>query len=172
MTQQNALTSSAVDSPVRTSAKQGTGSALPANDPACGVNTLASFAFYDLASSSWRTSQTSLFEGLTEFSGTWPASGSMRNGHVFERPTPVLPTVENESLFWPTPTATDYKRGNGHPTAESPGRKYPVNKSGTTLNQAVGGYPSPQWTEWLMGFPARWTEPDALVTPSSRSKRR
>jgi hypothetical protein len=50
------------------------------------------------------------------FSESWPISGTMRNGRVFELPMPGLPTSDLESLSLrgqekvsvPTPTASDY----------------------------------------------------------------
>ena len=63
------------------------------------------FARYDPEASSWRTSQVSFMEELNTFSETWPRSGSMRNGQVFEHQTLAHPTAESGSLSWPTPTA-------------------------------------------------------------------
>jgi hypothetical protein len=90
-------------SPSRETALGSTGSALDS-----GVSTLGSFAIFDRASSSWRTPQLSLIEGSIGFSGTWPRSGSMRNGRCSERPTSAPPTsarVSSSSPVYPTPSA-------------------------------------------------------------------
>jgi hypothetical protein len=67
----------------------------------------ASFARWDPDTSTWRTAQCSLLGGYTEFSETWPNSGSMRNGECWERPTLELTTSESGSGFLPTPVAID-----------------------------------------------------------------
>jgi len=97
--------SSLAASPVRTSATQGPELEWKASDPASGLSSRASFARWDRDSSSWRTSQLSLFVDSTSSSVTWPKWGSMRSGAVFERPTWEPLTEENESSSsqWITP---------------------------------------------------------------------
>ena len=80
----------------------------------------ASFATWNHATSSWRTSQLSHAEDSTSFSGTWPRWGSMLDGACSELVTPVLPIAENASgSLLPTPTASSYgttnngRRGDG-----------------------------------------------------------
>src|SRR6266550_2099603 len=103
----NGLTSSAADSPARifptpASERESTESAA-----GFGASTRASFANYDRATSSWRTSQLCLDGELSVFSETWPKSGMTRSGKAYELPTLELPIEENESGFWPTPTANE-----------------------------------------------------------------
>ncbi len=90
--------------------------ALTASGPACGASSHGSFAFFDPATSSWRTCQHSLFEGCPEFSETWPGSGTMRSGTVFRLP-PLVPRISaGGSLSLPTPRANErgqYQRGRG-----------------------------------------------------------
>ena len=53
-----------------------------------------------------------LSEHLDVFSETWPTSGSMRNGTVYECPTSAAATDDGECSSWrglPTPTSRDYK---------------------------------------------------------------
>ena len=71
-----------------------------------GLSLQGSYASYDPDTRLWRTYQGSLFGGLEMFSGTWPNSGTMRNGAVYQRPQWVPPISESESSLWPTPTAT------------------------------------------------------------------
>ena len=77
-----------------------------APEAGCGSTWHGSLARFDRATSSWRTPQCSLLEGLDEFSETWPRWGMMRNGECSEQSTPELRTNENESglsELWPTP---------------------------------------------------------------------
>jgi len=67
------------------------------------------FARYDPEASSWKTSQASFMEELNTFSETWPRSGSMRNGQVFEHQTLVRPIAGSASLSWATPVGHDHK---------------------------------------------------------------
>jgi len=62
------------------------------------------------------TDQGSLLEAtrLARFSGTWPRSGSMRDGRVFEHPTSALPTDESDSSsLLRTPTLSGYEDNRG-----------------------------------------------------------
>ena len=199
-----------------------------------GPNLQGSWASYDPDTSLWKTYQGSLFGGLEMFSGTWPNSGTMRNGVVFPlRPWVPLISVSGSSLWrtpqatdgdhggpnardsggglhlsaqvhrWPTPTAMtggegvapSHKNGkHGWNTAaavhdsmnEKPTRMWPTptradasghgrvtpdkrtltHNTGTSLVDATGGQLNPTWVEWLMGFPAGWTDLEDSGTPS------
>lgn len=109
--------SSAGDFPVRTSAAQ-PGLESTATEAACGRRWRASFARYDRTSHSWRTPQTSLLGGFTEFSETWPRWGWMRAGECSELETPEPRTAAIESGFWPTLTVGD-ANGGGSRNAEN-----------------------------------------------------
>lgn len=66
-------------------------------------------AWFDPATSSWRTWQRCLVEGWTLFSGPWPRSGMTRNGIAFQR-VPLAPlTGETVSGLLPTPEASNTK---------------------------------------------------------------
>ena len=54
-----------------------------------------------------RKRKISLLEHWGVFSETWPTSGTMRNGQLFERQTLVRPTGENECSLLPTPLTAD-----------------------------------------------------------------
>jgi 5-methylcytosine-specific restriction endonuclease McrA len=90
-----------------------------------GASTPDSLAFYDPATSSWRTFETSLLatadDGSEEFLETWPSSGMTRNGVSYRLLTPGHPTSASGSGLLPTPTAADSDRGSltymrGNPT--------------------------------------------------------
>lgn len=72
-----------------------------------GPRCSGSLASFDPATSSWRTCQLSLFEDSMSSSLTWPRSGSMRSGTVYEHATSVPRTSANDSGLWPTPVARD-----------------------------------------------------------------
>jgi hypothetical protein len=112
-----------------------------------GLSTPESLASFDPATSSWRTSQGSLFGGLAEFSATWPTSGMTRNGTAYQQRTLARPSYVFVSGWWPTPlsTETGYRR-----------ESFP--QGGTSLSTAIGGTPNPEWVEWLMGFPIGFTD--------------
>jgi hypothetical protein len=63
----------------------------PRTNDGSGLTSSDWFARYDPEASSWKTSQVSFMEELNTFSETWPRSGSMRNGQVFEHQTLVRP---------------------------------------------------------------------------------
>src|SRR5262245_35231740 len=89
-------TSSAAGSPASPSAS-------PANDVdrttngGCGPRWRPYFASYDPGSCSWRTSQASFLEEWETFSGTWPRSGTTRNGTAYQQPASAPRTSANAS---------------------------------------------------------------------------
>ena len=105
------LTQSVEDFPVKTSAAQEKVLALKANAADYGLNTPELLASYDHDTSSWRTSQHCLVEGLTEFSERWPRSGIMQNGIAYQLQPLVRLTDETECGLWRTPQASDGQRG-------------------------------------------------------------
>jgi|SRR5581483_3656723 len=154
--------SSVADSHASRGASLDGDSARPMNGGS-GLSSHGAFATYDPTTSSWRTSQGSLWEDWATFSEAWPRWGSMRTGRVY-RQRPLVPlTFAGESSFWLTPVARDYKG-------------YTKREGESICNQlrriyGGSGAPNPTWFEWLMGFPIEWTavspEPKPLVTPSS-----
>lgn len=144
----------------------------------------ASFAKYNPATCTWKTRQCSLLGDSEEFSETWPRWGSMRDGECLAHTTPELPTSEKGSGFWPTIRASDGERGgrgdllqavrgnaNKHfrmwstPVASDTGhRKKKYAQGGTALSMQAGGPLNPDWTEWLMGWPIKWTALEPLET--------
>lgn len=136
--------SSVVASPARTSASPERRRALTAAAVAYGQSTPELLASYDPATSSWRTSQRCLVEGWTEFSETWPRSGTMRSGIAYQL-APLAPrTSEIESGLWPTPVVPNGGRSVAHVndwrgrSAYHNGKKVQVD-----LNQAVKMWPTP-----------------------------
>lgn len=100
-------TSSRADSPARTSASPAAEQALKASVRVFGRSTPVSLGSYDPGTSSWRTSQLSLLEDLTESSPTFTRSGMTRSGIVFQL-QPLAPlTRGTASGLLPTLVARD-----------------------------------------------------------------
>lgn len=114
-----------------------------------------SLAFYDHDTLSWKTRQRSLFGGLIEFSESWPKSGMIRSGELFQLRHSVTLTTGVGYWLLPTPVARDWKG----PT--------PRSSSTICIPDLLCGYPHPELYEDLMGFPIGWTELEALETLSS-----
>lgn len=141
--------------------------ALAASGPGSGRSSRESFAFFDRDSSSWKTSQLSVFGGWVSFSETWPCSGMMRNGYVFLLRLSVGSTGGTGYSLWPTPTTSDSRRlGFSLKTlrrtfASREPRRGRGPSSGNLVEHMADEferYPHPEFVEWLMGFPPRWTE--------------
>jgi hypothetical protein len=140
---------------------------LTVSAPASGVKWLALFARLNPVTSGWKTAQCSLLEDSTEFSQTFPNSGSMLNGDVWERPTLERHISASESGFLPTPVTLDtgsrFNRSQSHgaqprptlgamarydlwPTPTVKGnynRKGASSTSGDGLATAVSRFPTP-----------------------------
>jgi hypothetical protein len=112
------------------------------SDLASGVSFTDSLASYDRDSSSWRTSQLSLFGGLVEYLETWPRAGMTQSGIAFQRP-PLAPlTDETESGLWPTPTLPNGGRALPEGTTRT-GISPDGKKRQVDLSQAVKRWPTP-----------------------------
>src|SRR5262245_57432399 len=107
--------SSPAASPARTSRLPGRPPGLTASGLDYGPSSPDLLASYDLATSSWRTSQRCLLEGLAEYSETWPRSGMMRNGTAYRLPPLVPLTAETASgsSAIPTPVRSDAGKDRG-----------------------------------------------------------
>jgi len=110
--------SSPAGSPAKISAAraQDWGSTAPAQ--AFGSKCCGLFARWNPSSSSWKTPQCSLLEGLDEFSATWPRWGMMRTGVCWELSTPSFITAIRSSITsgkesgsLPTLCAADGEKG-------------------------------------------------------------
>jgi hypothetical protein len=61
--------------------------------------------------------------------------------------------LAREVKLWPTPDAHDWKSGKGwNPKQQK------ENGHAPQLRHLSGGQLNPTWVEWLMGFPAGWTD--------------
>ena len=79
----------------------------------CSLKSSESFAWFDQESSSWKTSQLSLFqeEGWTPFCQNFAKQGMMQDGLLWEQ-TMLVPYTEGRDCgFWRTPCASDGEGG-------------------------------------------------------------
>ena len=189
-----ASTSSVAAFHVKTCRTLGRALASRVSAAVCGSSSRESFAIYDHASSSWRTSQRSLLAGWTPFSGAFPKRGMMRSGLTFELPTLVPRIVESDSSssrgseMWGTARA---HIGAGDPvkraargmlegqviTATWPTPSASMHNDAEDPTQwlaaCAGGSLNPAWVERLMGFQDGWTSPltDGPSAPAKRSQK-
>ena len=133
--------SSAGAFPAKTSPSQDEEPASTASAADSSMSTSASFARFDPASSSWKTSQPSLLGDLDVFSGSWPRSGTTESGTAFRRRPSAPLTKGTGSSSLPTPTATMAQtKGDliGHLRGTKGSRMLPT-PSATTYGHNKGG---------------------------------
>lgn len=82
---------------------------LKGNDPAYGVRCIELYGRLDLNTSSLRTRQLSLFPASNRCYATFPKSGMMRNGNVYQTTLLDTRTKGKDFILLPTPTKSDYK---------------------------------------------------------------
>ncbi len=174
-----ALMLSVEDSPARTLARQTTEEPdWTESEADCGSSIRESFAFCDHDSSLLKTSQRSLFGGLTEYSAILPRAGLMRSGKLFQCKCWARRQSEKGFSLWPTPQASDAKRmqfsREAHLKQQARNKRLGFGTGPAGLNVVVhcqiefGGVPTANFVEWLMGFPINWTAIEDAETPSAQ----
>ena len=154
------LTSSAVDSLVKTSVLLEKVSELSVKEAAYGLKCIELYGMLDPGTLSLKTAQCSLFEGSSKSYATFPKSGMMQNGNVYRVPTLEYNRVESDYIVLPTPmksTANGAVKNRyfGSPTYRGNYHEY------IRDGERDGIYPNPELSEALMGFPISWTETNA-----------
>jgi len=138
------LTWCLADSRAKTSAQPEKEQASTESAAECGPTWRVSFARWDRDSSSWRTPQCSLLEGLDVFSETWPRWGMMRDGECSAQSMPERLTGEigsGSSELCPTPRA-----GNPGSRPNGKGGKILAEEVAITEGQRIRGqktWPTP-----------------------------
>jgi len=159
------------DSPVRTYHAPETETGLTVNALDCGPRWPGSLARCSPPLSGWKTRQCSLFGGLTEFSGTWPRWGMMRDGECFPHAMPVLPTFEN-GVGYTLPTARASRIAARAGMATIANIKNPRGNLEEWVYQNEGkptsGYVTPALVEWVMMWPHGWTDCTCAATDRFR----
>lgn len=151
------LTSSAVDSLAKTSALLEKVSELSVKEAAYGVRCIELYGKLDPDTCSLKTAQYSLFGDSNKFYATFPKSGMMRNGNVYQAPTLAYNRVGSDYIVLPTPTKSTAKgackdRYFGRPTYRGNLHEYIRDGEQDSI------YPHPALLESLMNFPIGWTE--------------
>lgn len=70
------------------------------------------------------------------------------------------PALASIAAMFPTPTAQDAKN-----STLPPSQRERDSVPGHLIRDGVSGQLNPEWVEWLMGFPAGWTELKDSETP-------
>lgn len=181
--------SSAEDSPARMSPRRILmASDSPANEAAFSTRPCAWLANLDQDSSCWRTWQTCFDGALEQFSQDWPRSGMTQSGSAFQRMPWAPLTSATGCGYLPTPNAQDFQpicwgraerlvRGlRGRERSGTAGGCMNLQDSmaaGWMLRQKLESRPprgsmprvNPCYWEFLMGYPAGWTEQEPSETP-------
>ncbi len=154
------------DSPAPTLPYAGMGQVWTVPKVDYGWSSTESSMKYDPEKRTWRTRQCSLLGGLEEFSETWPSWGSMHDGECLAHTTPAWTTTAPVSGLWPTPTASDEK---GSVLPETARKRADKSSRGVRLPEFLtlrgllpSGRHNPEFSEWLMGWPERWTDIEPL----------
>lgn len=164
----SASISSPAGSPASRSRKQDRVELRPTFDGS-GLSSHESFASYDRATCSWRTSQVSWLEEWVTFSGTWPRRGMTRRGLAFALPTSARRMSDSASSLWATPMASTNRKSRRAMTSSGAG-------SGNG-RRSGGGQSSPpgleQQAELEQGMTPRefWPTPMASDAEGSRSSK-
>jgi len=146
--------------PVKTSQPLGEEQASQDPDQASGMRWSELFARWSPDSSSWKTLQCSLLEGLGSYSETWPRWGSMRSGVCWERTTSEHHTKEIGSGFWPTPVKDDTGI-----------RRSKYAQGGTPLSLAIQTWPTPTKSDYAARRKTdKWQGGDLVSTVTEKEE--
>ncbi len=141
------LTSSAEDSPARTSAQRVKVADLPEVVRAFGSSICESLKRLGLALSSRKTVRYFVPVASAPSSKDLPAWGMTCGGACWELGTAARLTTEIECGFWPTVTKSDASGGGCHPSEFQSGRR---NRNGFSMNlrDAVRRWPTAASRDW------------------------
>lgn len=109
----------------------------------------------------------------SEFAKNWPAKGMIAGGVLYLRPKSEPPTSEKGGFsLLPTPSAARYgSSNNGDPHDSRKTYRLKGKPSLWTLAKNSGGTLAPQFVEWMMGLPSRWSVLEDWATAWCRNKR-
>lgn len=158
----------------RTSALQELEQAWKEADQDYFSRSFASLANFDPDSFSWKTSQLSLFGGLTEFSWSSLRWGSIVDGRLYQPQRWEPRTSGSDGSYLPTPTAKHYGSNKGGGGGRESGEHRHSIHQLATLGLLPGhekGALNREYLELVMGYPTRWTEIAAWATQWFRPKR-
>jgi hypothetical protein len=153
------------DSPARTYLPPEDAQESEANEAVSGLKWPGSLAKFNPALYGWRTPQCSLFEAWTWFSGTWPRWGMMRGGELFPLATPDFGMDANGSGLLPTPKAS---MDGISPKTLAMVLRGDAEMSLPRVLRMIGLTLQPSFAEWLMAWPADWTDCTQSATDKFR----
>lgn len=151
-------------SPVKTSVLQASKLASKkGRDQECSSSSFESFAQYDPATSSWKTSQPLFPMGSTLFLGKWPKQGMTRNGRAYLQKMWEPSTSEIGGGSLPTPTAREHKDSGPNVNYQKLKDKSRLTGVLVILRRESGAtgdptYLNPSFVEEMMGYPVGWTD--------------
>ena len=114
---------------------------------------------------SLKTSQDSVPTVSIRCSQTLTRSGSMQSGTVSPASPLVRLKCEIGSMLWPTPVHSDTGGPVGLGGGSAARKKLDSMVGEATRRAMCSSGLNPRWTEWLMGFPAGWTDVENSETP-------
>jgi len=124
----------------------------------------------------WKPTATPAGRLLFRLQPSMPPTSGSGSGSWLATPTAtanqLCPSMQKHKgcrEIWPTPTARDYRSDSASPEWTAARQ---ADTRGKTLPFAAGGMLNPEWVEWLMGYPAGWTELEPSEMPSSRRSRK
>lgn len=155
----------------------------------CGLISFAWSARFDPDSYSWRTAQGLPLPASTGLSQIFSRSGIAAYGRYWALDTSALHTTGTGSGSWPTPTTQGNEfcpsmakwpkharlQRETFPTctASEAGRGKAARgknaQGGPSQGEYLGGKPNPEWREWLMGWPIKWSALGPLATDRSQT---
>jgi len=119
--------------------------------------------------SSSKTAPASLPMGLGLYSGRFPRWGSMQNGVLSARiPWEGLSSAKERGSWVPTGRGY-FEAPKASGNSPKSARAKALYSSGLSLPEQIGGTPSPEFLEWLVGWPIGWTDNAALGMPRFQS---
>lgn len=158
------------DSLARTSATAAKRKVSKGSGADCGKNKHASFVKYDRDSHSWKTSQRCFLGEWGSFSETWPRWGLMLDGECWELPTLEAIRPEKGYGLWPTLKASDGEQRTKNlryferRLSIAPDLPVIVALNTSPTPKGFYGRLNPDWCEWLMTWPTKWTALEPLET--------
>lgn len=146
------------DSPVKMSVSPEKGRAWKEPAPRSGVSSTASFAKLGPDGLWLKTYQgyyqVTMDGSLETFSGTWPRAGMMQNGIVYQQ-QPLAPLIGGTGCtLLPTPRK---QAGERCLYLRPGGNRCNLEEVIAEMEGYGGGKLSPEYVEWMMGFPIKWT---------------
>ena len=152
-------------SPVRISASLASGPESTESGADCGGNMPGLLGRFDPHGYSLRTSQVCLLTNqCDEYSETFPRSGTMRSGRVYERATLGRRIGESGCSSWPTPQTTETDSEHFRPSRAETGRTTEY------LGRMVQQWPTPRGTDGEKGGPNQRGSSGDLMFPSAASQ--